>query len=71
MGMRPRLGFNPTMPQSAAGMRIEPPESVPSASATHPVATATPAPPDDPPGVRLGSQGLRVMPQSGDSVKPE
>ena len=58
MGMRPRLGFRPTMPHQAAGMRTEPPMSVPSASGTQPLATAAPDPPDEPPGVRVRSHGL-------------
>ncbi len=70
MGMRPRLGFRPTKPQNAAGMRIEPPMSVPSANGTQPPDTATPEPPDEPPGVRVASQGLRVTPQRGLVVKP-
>ena len=49
-------------------MRTDPPMSVPSASGTHPLETAAPAPPDEPPVVRVVSQGLRVMPQSGLSV---
>ena len=59
---RPRVGFSPTSPQAAAGMRIEPPPSEPVAAGTRPAATAAPEPPDEPPGVRVGSQGLRVMP---------
>ena len=38
------------MPQKEAGMRIEQPKSVPCASGTIPVATATAEPPDEPPG---------------------
>ena len=37
---RPRAGFRPTSPQQAAGMRIEPPPSLPCASGTIPAATA-------------------------------
>ena len=40
------------MPQQAAGRRMEPPPSVPSASGPWPVATAAAAPPDEPPAVR-------------------
>ena len=40
------------MPQNAAGIRTEPPPSVPSASCPSPAATAAEAPPLDPPGVR-------------------
>jgi hypothetical protein len=45
-------------------MRIEPAPSVPSASGPSPAATAAPAPPEEPPGVLLRSQGLRVIPVS-------
>ncbi len=68
-GMRPKLGLRPTMPHCAAGMRTEPPMSEPSASGTQPVATAAPEPPEEPPGERAGSQGLRVMPHKGLLVK--
>ena len=44
IGMRPRLGLKPTTPQKAAGMRTEPPISVPSAIGTTPMATATAVP---------------------------
>src|SRR6185312_5259970 len=56
------------MPVKAAGMRIEPPPSLPVAIGPHPVATATADPPDEPPGVRRGFHGLRVTPESGLSV---
>jgi len=39
------------MPAHDAGMRIEPPPSVPTASGPSPAATAAEAPPDEPPGV--------------------
>ncbi len=42
--------------------------SDPSASGTQPDATAAPLPPDEPPGVRSRSWGLRVTPHSGLSV---
>ena len=58
------------MPQKLAGIRIEPPPSVPSASGPMPDATAAAAPPLDPPVVRAGSHGLRVTPVSGLSVTP-
>src|ERR1700759_4482313 len=57
-----RDGFMPTSPQQAAGIRIEPPPSPAVAAATIPAATAAAGPPDAPPGVRVGSQGLRVTP---------
>ena len=50
-------------------MRIEPPPSVPSASAAIPAATAAALPPLEPPGSRAGLRGLRVMP-SADWVNP-
>ena len=40
------------MPQSEAGMRIEPPVSEPSAPGASPAATATPEPDDEPPAMR-------------------
>ncbi len=49
-------------------MRTEPPMSEPSASGTHPEATAAPLPPDEPPGVRETSCGFRVTPHNGLSV---
>src|SRR2546429_1147059 len=56
------------MPQYAAGRRIEPPVSVPSAPRHCAAATATAEPPDDPPGTRSASQGLRVGPNAEFSV---
>ena len=67
--MRPRLGFRPTSPQHDAGIRIEPPPSEPCASGTMPAATAAPEPPDEPPGVRSRSHGLRVGPKRRGSVQ--
>src|SRR2546422_519435 len=61
-------GLKPYTPQNAAGMRIEPPPSVPSASGPQPLATPTAAPPLEPPGVSAGFHGLRVTPKSGFSV---
>src|SRR5467141_3227194 len=61
---RPNVGMSPTMPQSDAGPRIEPPVSEPSASGTNPAETAAPDPDDEPPvkcarfhGLRAGGQG--------------
>src|SRR6202023_572544 len=46
------------MPVSAAGCRIEPPVSLPSAATASPDATAAADPPLDPPGTRSSAQGL-------------
>ncbi len=60
----------PNTPLNAAGMRIEPPPSVPIEIGLVPVATAADAPPLEPPAVFVVSQGLRVTPVSGLSVTP-
>jgi hypothetical protein len=54
------VGFIPTTPQSAAGWRIEPPVSVPSAAGAAQAPTTAAEPPLEPPGTRSRSQGLRV-----------
>ena len=69
-GTRPKVALRPVRPHMLAGIRTEPPPSVPIASGPRPAATAAPAPPDEPPGVRSRSQGLRVIPWSGESVTP-
>src|SRR5690606_8240030 len=61
-GTAPKVGLKPTTPQKAAGLSVEPPVCVPTASGTMPAATAAAEPEDEPPGVRLGSCGLRVGP---------
>ena len=66
--MRPRAAFRPNSPVQAAGIRIEPPPSLPCATGTVPDATAALEPPDEPPGVRSVSQGLRVAPLRRGSV---
>src|SRR6201996_1184681 len=58
----PYVGFKPTIPHSAAGWRIEPPVSVPSAHGARPAATAAALPPEEPPGTRVRSHGLRTAP---------
>src|SRR5262249_47185602 len=63
-------GFSPNVPVNADGLRIEPPPSVPTCSGAMPAATAAPAPPDEPPGVRSGFHGLRVKPKTRLSVIP-
>src|SRR6218665_2460649 len=52
------------MPQNEAGMRIEAPPSGPRRKTTTPVPAATAAPPDEPPHVIAGAEGLRVMPKA-------
>ena len=56
------VGLNPTMPQSAAGMRTEPPMSVPIATMAAPSATETTAPDEEPPGMQRRSAGLPGVP---------
>ena len=46
------VGRNPTRPHSAAGIRTDPPVSVPMPPGTRPSATAAAVPPLDPPGLR-------------------
>ena len=58
-GTTPNVALNPATPHREAGMRIEPPPSEPIASGTIPAATAEPAPPEEPPGTRPGSQRVR------------
>src|SRR5438045_6197435 len=58
----------PTTPHSAAGWRMEPPVSDPRARGLKPAATAAALPPDDPPGTRVGSCGVRVGPNAEFSV---
>src|ERR1700730_12309648 len=67
-GTRPSDGLSPESPHSADGMRIEPPPSDPVASGTIPAAMAAALPPDEPPGERDTSHGLRVGPKTGLSV---
>ena len=56
-------------PQQYAGIRSEPPMSLPCATAPTPAATLAAAPPDDPPQVTpSGLHGLRVSPRRGLSV---
>src|SRR5690349_7927269 len=66
---RPYVGFIPTQPTIAAGCRIEPPVSVPSAPATIRAAIAAALPPEDPPGDRDRSHGFRVGPNALFSVE--
>ena len=57
---RPRDGLSPTRPHTLAGMRIEPPPSLPCATGMKPLATAAPAPPLEPPALRPVSHGVRA-----------
>ena len=68
MGTRPRVGFSPNRPQHEAGILIEPPPSLPCAIGTTRLATRAADPPEDPPLVRSRFHGLRVLPNSTDSV---
>jgi hypothetical protein len=65
----PYVGRRPTTPQSEAGCLTEPPVSVPRAQGARPAATAAAEPPDEPPGTRSGSHGLRVGPKAEFSVE--
>lgn len=68
-GLRPRVGFKPNSPQLAAGIRIDPPPSLPWPMGTMPAATAAAVPPEDPPAERFRFQGLRVGPKAWVSVE--
>ena len=46
-------------------MRIEPPVSEPSVAVAEPTATAAALPPEEPPGLRSVSHGLRTAPKCG------
>ena len=50
------------MPQTAAGCRIEPPVSEPSASGARSAATAAAEPPDEPPGNPALIPGIECRP---------
>jgi hypothetical protein len=63
------LCFKPTTPLHAAGIRVEPPPSVAIASGAMPLATATAAPPLEPPEEHSAPQALRMRPNSGESVR--
>src|SRR5213594_3704757 len=70
MGTSPGEVLKPTTPQNAAGVLSEPPRSEPWASGPIPVASATAAPPLEPPQVRAGFHGLRVAPNTALKVLP-
>src|SRR5919199_6942879 len=69
-GTLPNCAFSPKTPQKEAGMRMEPPPSVPSANGVTPAATEVAAPALEPPVVLDGSHALRVTPESGLSPPP-
>ena len=66
----PFVGFSPTSPQYAAGIRIEPAPSVPVANGARPIASAAALPPLDPPGDQSSAHGLFVSPNSRFDVNP-
>ncbi len=72
-GVSRAVFLKPTMPHSAAGMRIEPPVSEPRPMKAAPVATDTAAPDDEPPGMRgtAASAGLAGVPWWGLIPTPE
>ncbi len=57
---RPYVGLSPAMPQNAAGPRMEPPVSEPSAPTVSPAASAAPEPLEEPPGMWSVFHGLRA-----------
>src|SRR5690625_6117206 len=73
VGMRSAVGLKPVSPQKAAGMRMDPPVSVPIATVHLSSATDTPAPDDEPPGISPASRfhGARGAPQCGLMPGPE
>ena len=64
-GTRPHVGLKPTIPQHAAGSRIEPALSVPSATSQSPAASAAAFPPLEPPGIRSAANGFTTAPKCG------
>ena len=62
VGIRKRVGFSPTKPHAAAGIRIDPPPSLPCPIGTAPAATIAAVPPLEPPEVSLGFHGFLVTP---------
>jgi hypothetical protein len=61
-GTAPCAGLSPTTSQAAAGIRSEPPVSVPRPSGTSPAATAAALPLLDPPAIFSGATGLMTSP---------
>ncbi len=74
VGTRRAVLLKPTMPCSAAGIRIEPPVSEPSPTQAAPALTDVAAPDDEPPGTRAGpapAAGLPGVPWCGLMPTPE
>src|SRR4029079_3030178 len=81
-GSLARVGLRPNNPHDEAGMRTEPPPSLPWAIGTTPAATAAADPDEEPPATWPGFHGLRVerqytpaspvgpIPNSGLVVRP-
>src|SRR2546427_4239802 len=70
VGTSPTDGRSPTTPQNEAGMRSEPPRSVPSASTIIPVASAAHPPPLEPPPLNARAPRLRLRPHTSLKVFP-
>src|ERR671917_2686851 len=68
VGTRPGVGRSPTTLQNAAGLRSDPPKSLPSATGTNPAASAAAAPPLEPPADSPCRYGLCVTPKIGLNV---
>src|SRR5262245_12958046 len=60
----PSDGLRPPIPRHDAGIRIEPPVSVPTVARAMPVATLTADPPLEPPGDLVESRGWRTGPKA-------
>ncbi len=60
---RPKVGLRPLTPHAEAGIRTEPPVSLPSAAGTSRAASAAPEPPLEPPGMWAVFQGLHTGPK--------
>src|SRR6185436_18770122 len=65
VGTSPNVGLRPMHPERAAGIRVLPPVSVPSAARASRATTATADPPEEPPGVRVTSHGFLLGPKCG------
>jgi len=70
VGTRPGEVRSPVTPQKEAGMRSDPPRSVPWARAIIPVASPAAPPPVEPPAESAGSHGFRVRPKTSLKVFP-